>query len=207
MFSRYGRLLLVSAGCLVGCNAPPGTGTPSPPHPAPTGGEGVDADAVSLLRLHNAERARAGAGPLQRDARAAGMAVSHSRQMQRSGRMSHDGAGDGSFGSRLPKFGLGNVAAGENIAAGYTTAEAVTRGWMNSSGHRANILNRGWTHSGFGRAGNYWTAVFARLGAGASEAPFYLTPDGLDALNNHGAGNGRDQGIGGDQGQTENQRD
>ena len=62
----------------------------------------------------------------------------------------------------LKSFGISYKAAAENIAQGYTTAEAVVNGWMNSSGHRANILNASYTKIGIGYEanGNYWTQLF-----------------------------------------------
>lgn len=50
---------------------------------------------------------------------------------------------------------------GENIAYGYTSSSSVFQGWLNSSGHRANIENPNYTHVGFGLTGKYWTVVFA----------------------------------------------
>jgi uncharacterized protein YkwD len=59
-------------------------------------------------------------------------------------------------------FGISYRTAGENIAKGYRTAETVVNGWMNSPGHRANILNSTYTHIGVGYVskGNYWTQMF-----------------------------------------------
>ena len=59
--------------------------------------------------------------------------------------------------------GIQYRAAGENIAMGYATPEAVVNAWMNSSGHRANILNSSYTRIGVGyvESGNYWTQHFA----------------------------------------------
>jgi uncharacterized protein YkwD len=59
-------------------------------------------------------------------------------------------------------FGLSYRTAGENIAYGYTTPQAVVNGWMNSSGHRANILSASYTQIGVGYVaqGNYWTQMF-----------------------------------------------
>ena len=54
----------------------------------------------------------------------------------------------------------GYFTAGENIAAGYSTPEAVVNGWMNSSGHRANILNSSFTHIGVGYYNGYWVQMF-----------------------------------------------
>ena len=59
-------------------------------------------------------------------------------------------------------FGLTYRTAGENIAMGYPTPGAVVDGWMNSEGHRANILNPSFTVIGVGYVseGNYWTQMF-----------------------------------------------
>ena len=62
----------------------------------------------------------------------------------------------------MRSFGISYRTAGENIAKGYQSPEAVVRGWMNSPGHRANILNSSYTHIGVGyvASGNYWTQMF-----------------------------------------------
>ena len=68
--------------------------------------------------------------------------------------MSHDG-----FSQRLRQceFGTGS----ENVAWNYPTGEAVVAGWMNSSGHRRNILGN-YTHCGIGYDAPYWTAMFGK---------------------------------------------
>ena len=62
----------------------------------------------------------------------------------------------------IKNFGISYRSAGENIAKGYATPQAVVNGWMNSSGHRTNILNASYTHIGVGyvAGGNYWTQMF-----------------------------------------------
>lgn len=62
----------------------------------------------------------------------------------------------------IKSFGTSYRTAGENIAQGYKTPQAVVDGWMNSSGHRANILNASFTQIGVGYVadGNYWTQMF-----------------------------------------------
>ena len=62
----------------------------------------------------------------------------------------------------IKSFGISYKTAGENIAKGYKTPQAVVDGWMNSSGHRANILNASYTQIGVGYVanGNYWTQMF-----------------------------------------------
>ncbi|KFZ32490.1 hypothetical protein JS44_04615 [Anoxybacillus flavithermus] len=59
-------------------------------------------------------------------------------------------------------FGVSYRTAGENIAKGQRTPQEVVNAWMNSAGHRANILNRNFTHIGVGfdGNGNYWTQMF-----------------------------------------------
>jgi uncharacterized protein YkwD len=62
----------------------------------------------------------------------------------------------------IKSFGITYRSAGENIARGQTTPQKVVDAWMNSSGHRANILNSSYTHIGVGYAssGHYWTQMF-----------------------------------------------
>ena len=62
----------------------------------------------------------------------------------------------------IKSFGITYRSAGENIARGQTTPKKVVDAWMNSSGHRANILNASYTHIGVGYAsyGHYWTQMF-----------------------------------------------
>ena len=65
----------------------------------------------------------------------------------------------------MKKYGVSYRTAGENIAKGQKTAESVMKGWMNSSGHRANILSSAYTHIGVGyakdsRGNTYWVQMF-----------------------------------------------
>ena len=66
----------------------------------------------------------------------------------------------------LREANIDYIAAGENIAAGYSTPEAVVEGWMNSKAHRANILNANYSKIGVGYCadgsgyGSYWVQVF-----------------------------------------------
>jgi uncharacterized protein YkwD len=103
-------------------------------------------------------------GPLNRAARL------HARNMARHGFFSHtDLQGRGptervAIFDRTARFAL----VGENIAAGYRSVAAACRGWMNSEGHRENILGSDWTHvgGGFARGGPYgrcYVQVFAAL--------------------------------------------
>ena len=78
---------------------------------------------------------------------------------------SHTSPTYGSPFDMLHNFGISYKTAGENIAMGYATPEAVMNGWMNSSGHRANILNKNFKYIGVGNLQNssgaqYWVQLF-----------------------------------------------
>ena len=75
---------------------------------------------------------------------------------------SHTSPTYGSPFQMIKAFGLSYRTAGENIAKGYASPQAVVNCWMNSSGHRANILNVSYTQIGIGYVaqGNYWTQMF-----------------------------------------------
>ncbi len=100
-------------------------------------------------------------------------AQKHTENMIRYNFFSHTGQDGSSPTDRVKAEGL-NVGAGENIAAGYSTAEAAFDGWWNSSGHRSNMENCTYTHVGIGYAAkasinanasypDYWTNVFATI--------------------------------------------
>jgi uncharacterized protein YkwD len=76
--------------------------------------------------------------------------------------MSHTGSDGSSPGDRITRAGYTWSAYGENVAYGYATPEQVMNGWMNSPGHRANILNCSFKEIGVGLAqpGSYWTQDF-----------------------------------------------
>ena len=82
--------------------------------------------------------------------------------MQKNNYFDHNSPTYGSPFDMMKKFGISYKSAGENIAQGQRTPEEVVQAWMNSAGHRANILNSGFTHIGVGyvESGNYWTQEF-----------------------------------------------
>lgn len=82
--------------------------------------------------------------------------------MQKNNYFDHNSPTYGSPFDMMKKFGISYKSAGENIAQGQRTPEEVVQAWMNSAGHRANILNNGFTHIGVGYVenGNYWTQQF-----------------------------------------------
>ncbi|WP_137247366.1 CAP domain-containing protein [Herbidospora galbida] len=142
--------------------SPSPSATPSTP---PTGGTVGTAVENEVVRLTNAERAKGGCGPLTHDAKLRTAAFNHSADMSAKNYFSHDSADGRSFGDRLKQAGFSFRAAGENIAKGYQTAAQVVQGWMNSPGHKANIMNCTYTHIGVGHVvagGPYWTQDFAK---------------------------------------------
>lgn len=115
-----------------------------------------------VLVLVNAEREKAGCAPLTENAKLTKAAQDHSQDMADHQNMSHTGSDGSSMTDRLARVGYKFRSAGENVAYGYNTPESVMDGWMNSSGHRANILNCGFKEIGIGLAqpGHYWTQDF-----------------------------------------------
>lgn len=115
-----------------------------------------------VLALVNKERANYGLSPLTMDESVREVARVKSSDMSKNNYFSHTSPTYGSPFAMLKSFGISYKAAAENIAQGYTTSEAVVKGWMNSSGHRANILNASYTKIGIGYEanGNYWTQLF-----------------------------------------------
>lgn len=115
-----------------------------------------------VVRLVNEVRAERGLAPLAHDWQLARVARIKSEDMKDSGYFSHTSPTYGSPFQMIKSFGITYKSAGENIAKGYSTPKAVVDGWMNSSGHRANILNSSFTHIGVGYVedGRYWTQMF-----------------------------------------------
>lgn len=112
--------------------------------------------------LTNQERAKNGLPALKVDVTASKMAHEKSRDMSANGYFSHTSPTYGSPFDMMKKYGITYRYAGENIAMGQRTPEEVVKGWMNSEGHRKNILSPNYTHIGVGYVsqGNYWTQEF-----------------------------------------------
>lgn len=125
--------------------------------------------ANSLVQLTNAERSSAGVPALRADSRLMQAAQLHAEQMARLGRLEHvlSGAQYPRPEDRLAAAGYQWSAYAENIAMGQSSAAAAMDSWMRSSGHRANILNRGVTEIGIGFARDsggrpYYVQVFGK---------------------------------------------
>ncbi|MGI5971073.1 MAG: SafA/ExsA family spore coat assembly protein [Oscillospiraceae bacterium] len=122
----------------------------------------VRAYEAEVVRLVNAERAKYGLKPLTENWELSRVARYKSQDMHDRKYFSHTSPTYGSPFTMIKNFGISYRTAGENIAYGYATPQAVVNGWMNSSGHRANILNSSFTQIGVGyvSSGNYWTQMF-----------------------------------------------
>ncbi len=128
----------------------------------PTIDSSVTAYEAEVVRLVNEIRVQNGLKALKEDWQLSRVARYKSQDMKDKNYFSHTSPTYGSPFQMMKSFGITYKTAGENIAKGYTTPQAVVNGWMNSSGHRANILNSSFTHIGVGyvSSGNYWTQMF-----------------------------------------------
>ncbi len=91
------------------------------------------------------------------------MAQIKAEDMRDNNYFSHTSPTYGSPFDMMKKYGITYSSAGENIAKGQKTPEAVVNAWMNSEGHRANILNESFTQMGLGYASDsttYWSQMF-----------------------------------------------
>ncbi len=122
----------------------------------------VTAFESEVVRLVNEIRKQNGLTPLTQDWELSRVARYKSQDMRDKGYFSHTSPTYGTPFQMIRAFGLSYRTAGENIARGYSTPQAVVNGWMNSSGHRANILNASFTKIGVGYVanGHYWTQMF-----------------------------------------------
>lgn len=119
-----------------------------------------------VLELTNEERRKKGIDPLVWNEQLAETARAHSRDMVERGFFSHDNPDGKSPFDRMQSAGIKYRSAAENIAAGQATPELAVKEWMNSEGHRRNILNPQLEELGVGIArggkyGIYWTQNFA----------------------------------------------
>ncbi|PMR58701.1 hypothetical protein C1A38_23335 [Verrucosispora sp. ts21] len=134
------------------------TVTTSPSNPAGA------SQAAQVVDLVNAERAKAGCGALTVDEKLTTAAQRHSQDQADNRNMSHTGSDGSDPGERIDRVGYAWRTYGENVAWNQQSPAAVMDAWMNSPGHRANILNCAFTEIGVGVAssnGPYWTQVFA----------------------------------------------
>ncbi|MEU5999136.1 CAP domain-containing protein [Streptomyces sp. NPDC047197] len=135
--------------------APPATGSKSP--------SAESAAEAAVLTLVNAERAKVGCSPVRADAALASLAGDFSADMAERDFFDHTDPDRATPWDRAEKAGISDLG-GENIARGQANAQSVMDAWMNSSGHRANILNCDYKTLGVGAhfapGGPWWTQDF-----------------------------------------------
>ena len=117
---------------------------------------------AEVIRLVNDIRKQNGLSPLTANWELSRVARYKSQDMLDNRYFAHNSPTYGTPVEMMRAFGLSFRTAGENIAYGYATPQKVVDGWMNSSGHRANILNASYKQIGVGYVakGNYWTQMF-----------------------------------------------
>lgn len=138
--------------------------TPAPKQQAQAGqaDQGISDAERKVIQLTNAERTKRGLPELQADTKLSNVAGVKSSDMMSKHYFSHTSPTYGSPFDMMRDFGVTYTSAGENIAHGQQTPEQVVNAWMNSEGHRKNILSPNFTHIGVGfeGTGNYWTQMF-----------------------------------------------
>ncbi|MCI8888508.1 MAG: hypothetical protein HFG70_10550 [Hungatella sp.] len=137
----------------------PGTQNPGTQNPD----QGNSSYIWQVIELVNEERAKAGLAPVTEAADVSAAADVRAQEITRS--FSHTRPNGSNYSTALDESGVKYMGSGENIAYGQKTPEAVMRGWMNSQGHRANILNGNYTKIGVGYYQNangvgYWVQLF-----------------------------------------------
>ncbi len=113
------------------------------------------------VELTNAERAKYGLEPLILNENLCKAAQEHVEDMYSNNYFSHESLSGATVKDRINRYSNGFSFYAENIAYGQTTPEEVVKDWMNSEGHRANILGN-YTQIGIGFYGNYWCQDFTR---------------------------------------------
>jgi uncharacterized protein YkwD len=137
----------------------------APPAKAPQANNELPAEVQAVLDLTNKERQKVGLPPLKANATLMKVAADHSVNMARRGSLNHTLDGKSPF-DRMSAAGYAFGSAGENIAWGASTPEEVVQMWMNSPGHRSNLLSREYSEIGIGvaksdRGRAFHTQVFA----------------------------------------------
>ncbi len=146
-------VILAAISALVGCGT-------SSDDAGPTCDAGEASEVCQVFELVNQERARIALQPYVWDSSLALAAQRHAEDMVNQGYFDHTSLDGRTFADRSREAGYDASPRGENIAAGYPTADAVMAGWMSSDGHRANILAGGSNEIGVGLHERHWVQVF-----------------------------------------------
>lgn len=145
----------------------PGSEPSAPENGSNSGSNSSGTTAVSsyeqqVVTLVNEERAKYGLSALTLNEDLSSVARLKSQDMKDNNYFSHTSPTYGTPFEMMKSFGISYKSAGENIAKGQKTPQEVVTAWMNSEGHRANILSSSYTQIGVGHvsSGNYWTQLF-----------------------------------------------
>ncbi|MGE0193656.1 MAG: CAP domain-containing protein [Planctomycetota bacterium] len=159
--------MVLGALLLAGCGAGGSSGIQLPSEDPGINGEMTQEEMAYALEVFdrtNAERAGANLDQLTWHAEAAAVAQAHNRDMRTRGFFAHKNPDGLEPDDRLTRAGISWSAWGENIARAQATPAEVMRSWMNSTGHRENILSDWFSHLGVGclllSNGPYWTQAF-----------------------------------------------
>lgn len=138
------------------------TTPPAQQQPTTQAPVGISQMAQQVINLTNVERKKAGLPALTADPSLSRVAQTKTNDMEAKHYFSHTSPTYGSPFDMMRDFGVSYKSAGENIAMGQTTAQQVVTAWMNSEGHRKNILSASYTNIGVGftSKGNYWSQMF-----------------------------------------------
>ncbi|WGV57501.1 CAP domain-containing protein [Brevibacillus brevis] len=116
--------------------------------------------AKQVADLVNQERAKAGLKPVQMDATLSKVALAKAQDMSANNYFDHNSPTYGSPFDMMKQYGIQYSTAGENIAMGQQSPQEVMQQWMNSEGHRQNIMNPDFTKIGVGFTNGYWVQEF-----------------------------------------------
>lgn len=144
---------------------PTNTNQITTPNQTQTSTQGQSDTLISqVIQSVNFQRKNAGLPPLQESKALDNMANLKAEDMLKNNYFSHTSPTYGSPFDMMNQLGISYTAAGENIAEGQTSVQQVMTDWMNSSGHRANILSSTYTQIGVGHSesGNYWVQEFIK---------------------------------------------
>lgn len=140
--------------------APPASAPSQAPGTAPSGA--LTGNVATVVKLVNQERAKAGCSAVKLNGRLTDAAQEHSADMAEHENMSHTGSDGSTPSDRISAAGYNWRSYGENVAYGYSSPSSVMKGWMDSPGHRRNMLDCSFKEIGVGLAqpGSYWTQDF-----------------------------------------------
>ncbi|MDV2999456.1 MAG: hypothetical protein N5P05_001062 [Chroococcopsis gigantea SAG 12.99] len=122
----------------------------------------VPQKAAEVIKLTNGVRGQKNLKPLQVNCQLYEAAQKHTLDMLKAKKISHKGSDNSTLATRIQRVDYQYSVVGENVASGQRSASEVVKDWMNSAGHRKNILNPEFTEIGVGYANNYWTQVFGK---------------------------------------------